>query len=191
MPPEVSKAIREGYSPPPFFYREEYEPEKVRWVAWTGSVPQLKELLYRVLRCFPEDVQVLLKLQVAERADPNTGPWQRYYGTCSLETLLVAIEKNEAQVFTDGGSQLCVMCGGGGDYLALDEHGSFFLYADDEGVRELCGELGFEERQERLLTEDGHWHYRPGGNEAWQAFIEQAGLQAVGGDSAVQDQPRD
>src|SRR5262249_1375267 len=157
MLPGVTKALRDGYSPAPFFFRQEYQPGKVRWVAWTGSVPHLKELLYRVLRCFPEDVQVLLKLQEAERADPVTGPWLRYHGTCTLATLFAAIEENESQVFTDGGSQLCVMCGGGGDYFALDEHGIFFLYADDEGIRELCGELGFEEREERLLTEDEHW----------------------------------
>jgi hypothetical protein len=180
MQPGEAKAMREGYSPGPFFFRQEYEPGKLRWVAWTGSLPQLKKLFYRVLCFFPENVDILLKLEPAEGADPNTDSWQRYHGNCSLNRLLPVIEENEDQVFTDGGSQLCVMCGGGGDYFALDEHGIFFLYADDDGMRELCGELGFEERQADLLTDQGCWRYRPGGNERWQAFIEQAGLQAVG-----------
>ncbi|SRR6266446_1207390 len=180
MMPEARKAIREGYSPSPFFFSQEYVPGKIRWVAWTASLPKLKELFYHVLGSFPEDVQILLKLQMAERADPDTGPWKRYHGSSSLKTLRAVIEENECQIFLDGGSQLCLMCGEGGDYFALDEHGIFFLYADAEGIRDVFVELGFEHRQEKLITEDVHWHYRPGANEKWQPFIEQLGLQVVG-----------
>jgi len=179
MQPGDSKAIREGYSPAPFFFHQEYEPGKMRWIAWTSSLPQLKELFYRAVRCFPNDVQVLLKLQQAERADPVTGPWQRYHGNCLLEKLIAVIEENEDQVFTDGGSQLCVMPGEGGDYIALDEHGIFFLYTDNEEFRNLFAELGYKDRSQELLWDAGHWHYRPGDNEKWLPFIEQLGLQAV------------
>jgi hypothetical protein len=179
MQAEVFKAIREDYSPAPFFFREEFEFGKHRWIAWTSSLGQLKELFYRVIQSFPDDVEILLKLQQAVQVDPNIDQWQRYHGNCHLNTLLAVIEENEGQVFTDGGSQLCVMCGGGGDYLALDEHGIFFLYADDENIPIVFAELGFECRRQKLVTEGGHWHYRPGENEKWQPFIEQLGLQIV------------
>ena len=94
MMPEPTKAIREGYSFSPFFFSQEYVPGKIRWVAWTGSLPKLKELFYRVLGWFPEDVHILLKLQIAESVDPDTGPWQRYYGNSTLKTLVAVIEEN-------------------------------------------------------------------------------------------------
>jgi hypothetical protein len=50
--PTVARAIREDYSPEPFFFRQGYQPGEARWVAWTKSLNSLKELSYRVLDCF-------------------------------------------------------------------------------------------------------------------------------------------
>ena len=162
--PAIAKAIREDYSPAPFFNRQEYQPGAERWVAWSNSLHSLKELFYSVLNCFPEEVEILLKLERESHHQPSGDPWLRYHGVCPLQ---------------DGGSQLCVRCVGGGDYLVFDEHGIFFVYSDDDGFRACCQELGFEERIEPLLYEAGHWHYRPGGNDKWEPFLQQFGLKAV------------
>jgi len=175
--PPAAKAVREGYAPPPFFFREEYQPGEHRWTAWTGALAELKTLFFRVLECFPEEVEVLLKVE-RENASPRD-PWQRYCGTCSLEALVTAIRAQEELVFRDGGSQVCVRCAGGSDYVALDEHGIFFLYTEEEGFANYFRELGFEERREPLLYESGHWHVRPPQpEEQWQGIIEQLKLTA-------------
>lgn len=177
--PAVEKAIREDYSPEPFFFRQEYEPGAERWVAWTNTQDRLRELYYRVLDCFPSMVEILCKLEREGQVEQGGDPWLRYHGVCQLDNLTSAIRKNEDWVFQDGGSQLCVRCAGGGDYLVLDEHGILFFYSDDNGFRDLCQELGFEERAEPLLYESGHWHYRAGRNESWEPFLRQLGLHAV------------
>jgi hypothetical protein len=175
-----SKAIREGYAPAPFFFRQEYQPHAKRWVAWTASLPDLRTLFYRVLGCFPEEVEVLLKLSPGDARVAEEGPWQRYYGACGRDAAADAVREHEELVFVDGGSQLCVRQAGEDDYLALDEHGIFFLYSDGDGFAALCRELGFEERAEELLYQGGHWHYRPGHPaERWQPFIRLLGLRAV------------
>src|SRR5205809_6875976 len=139
-PPQPAKAVREDYGPPPFFFREEYQPGEHRWAAWTSALADLKALFFRVLECFPEEVDVLLKVEV-DNASPRD-PWQRYCGTCSLEALVGVTRAHEELVFRDGGSQLCVRCAGGSDYLALDEHGIFFLYTEEEGFADLFRDMG-------------------------------------------------
>jgi hypothetical protein len=177
--PGIAKAIREDYSPAPFFMRQEYQSGAERWVAWSSSLDRLKKLFYMVLSCFPEEVEILLKLEREGQNQPESDPWLRYHGICPLQELMTAIQENEDHFFLDGGSQLCVRCVGGGDYLVFDEHGIFFVYSDDDGFRDCCRELGFEERVEPLLYEAGHWHYRPVGNDKWEPFVQQFGLKAV------------
>jgi hypothetical protein len=175
-----AKAIREGYAPAPFFFRQAYQPRGERWVAWTSSLPDLQALFYRVLSCFPAEVEVLLKLSRDDGPAHEGRSWRQFYGACDLEEVSAAVRAQEALAFVDGGSQLCVRCAGGDDYLALDEHGIFFLYAEDDGLAALCEEFGFERRAEQLLYEAGHWHYRPGQVEqGWQRFVRRLGLQEV------------
>src|SRR5438874_2089711 len=85
-PPHPAKAVREGYAPAPFFFREEYQPSAHRWAAWTGVLAEFVALFFRVLECFPEEVEVLLKVE-RDNASPRD-PWQRYCGACSLEALV-------------------------------------------------------------------------------------------------------
>ena len=72
------------------------------------------------------------------------------------------------------------MCGGGGDYLALDDHGLFFLYTEDDGFAALCRNLGWEERRDELLGQQAHFH---GSSDVFTQergrFIDQLGLQAI------------
>src|SRR5688572_33426018 len=122
-PPNIGtgKAIREDYAPAPFFFRQEYQPGAERWVAWTDSCTDFRILFYRVLDCFPEDVDVLLKLIAENKPIHENGPWRRYHGNCGRDELTHAVREQEDLVFLDGGSQICFRCAGGGDYLALDE----------------------------------------------------------------------
>ncbi len=174
-----AKAIREGYAPGPFFFRQQYHPHAERWVAWTPSLPDLQALTYRVLSCFPDEVEVLVKLAADHEPAGAEDPWCRYHGACSPQDLSAAIRDQEALVFTDGGSQLCVRCAGG-DYLALDEHGILFYYSEDDGFAAVCEEFGLELQHKELLYEAGHWHYRPGQvGEGWRRFCQRLGLEVV------------
>ena len=151
------KAVRDGYSPPPFFFRQDYQAGNKRWVAWADSVEDLKPLFYRLLDSFTEEVEVLFKNERDDSPQSTADPWQRYHGACLLKEVASAIRRHEELVFQDGGNQLCIRCADEGDYLALDEHGILFLYAEGDGFAALCRELGFEEGVRPLLYEGGHW----------------------------------
>jgi len=155
---ELPKAAAEGYSPVPFFFRDEYAPGAFRWVAWPGSVAGLKELFYRVIGFLPDEVNVLLKVRQWGESEPGEERWWRFHATCSRERLVEAVGEHEGLVFQDGDVQLCVMCGPGGDYLAVDDHGLFFLYTEDEGFAVLGHKLGLEERREALIGDQPHGH---------------------------------
>src|SRR5260370_28907888 len=130
--PVVIKAFREGYSPSPFFFRQEYQPGEKRWAAWTNSLDRLKTLFYRVLGGFPDSVEVLLKIKRESGGESPDDEWQRYHGFAQREDLSAVIRSHEEFVLQDGGNQLCIMRAGGGDCIALDDHVIFFLYAEHE-----------------------------------------------------------
>jgi hypothetical protein len=176
----LPKAVREGYAPAPFFIRQEYEAGSIRWVAWTNSLPDLKSLFYHILDAFPETVEVLLKIKQPGADGVAADSWRRFHATCPVEEFAAAVRENETFAFQDGSSQLCAMCGGGGDYFALDDHGIFFLYADNEGVGKLLQRKGFEERTEELLSDAPHWHVGSSqAQEQRERFIARLGLKSV------------
>ena len=75
------KAVREGYSPSPFFYEQTNERSEARLVGWTGSVAQLQSLFERLTSELPNNVDILLKVRRDEPITPDSGdPWERYYG---------------------------------------------------------------------------------------------------------------
>jgi hypothetical protein len=177
---ELPKAVAEGYDPAPFFFRDEYQPGAARWVAWSGSAERLSDLFYRVIGAFPDEVDVLFKVRRWAQGEPGEERWQRYHGECSLTALVDVVGEHEGMVFRDGDIQLCVMCGGGGDYLVVDDHGLFFLYTEDDGFAALCRKLGLEERREALLGQQPHWHASSDVFEQEQEqFITRLELQAV------------
>jgi hypothetical protein len=153
------KAVREGYAPAPFFFRDTYQANAQRWVAWSGMLDDMKHLFYRILSFFPEDVLVLVKTE-KEGNGKGEDNWQRYHGACRLSDLITAIREHEACVFEDGGIQLFVRVGTG-DYFGLDEHGILYLYGDDEGLPDFFREMGFQEGKQPLIFDAGHWHGRP------------------------------
>jgi hypothetical protein len=155
---ELPKAFAKGYSQEPFFYLDRHPSGMVRWVAWPGSVDGLRTLFYRVIGAFPDEVDVLLKVRQWDTGAADPERWQRFHGTCTRERLLEVIGDHDDMVFRDGYLQLCVMCGGGGDYLALDDHGLFFLYTEDDGFAALCHNLGYSERRGELLGQQQHFH---------------------------------
>jgi hypothetical protein len=177
---ELPKAVADGYEQGPFFYRDEHPSGAVRWVAWPGTIDGLRDLFYRVIGVFPDEVDVLLKVRQWDQGEPGEERWQRYHGTCTRDRLLKAIGEYDGLVFRDGHLQLCVMCGGGGDYLALDDHGLFFLYTEDDGFATLCRNLGWEERRGELLGQQPHFH---GSSDTFEEerprFISELGLRAV------------
>jgi hypothetical protein len=150
-----------------------------RWVAWPGPPDGLRDLFYRVIGAFPDEVDVLLKVRQWDQGEAGEERWQRFHGTCTRDRLLEVIEGHDDMVFRDGYTQLCVMCGGGGDYLALD-HGLFFLDTEDDGFAGLCRNLGWEERRGELLGQQAHFH---GTSDAFTEerprFISELGLREV------------
>jgi hypothetical protein len=178
--PELPKAVANGYEQGPFFYRDEHLSGTARWVAWQGSVDSLRDLFYRVIGVFPEKVDVLVKIRQWDQGEAGEERWQRYRGTNTRDRLLEVIGEYDGLVFRDGYMQLCVMCGGGGDYLALDDHGLFFLYTEDDGFAALCRNLGWEERQGELMGQQPHFHGSSGAFDADRPrFIAELALQPV------------
>ena len=179
-PSELPKAVAEGYSPSPFFFRDEHPSGVARWVAWPGSIEGLRDLFYSVISVFPDEVDVLFKVRQWDEGESGEEVWRRFHGTCNLDRLVEVVSEHEGMVFQDGHLQLCVMCGGGGDYLAIDDHGLFFLYTEDDGFATVCHDLGWEERRDELLGQQPHFH---GSSDAFAEergrFIDQLGLRAV------------
>jgi hypothetical protein len=178
--PDFAKAIREGYSPAPFFFQQEYAPDSLRWVAWSPTPTEVKNVVYRSLDFFPDDVEVLLKVAIQDSTDSTGESLQRYHAVCALADLVEAIRRSELFIFIDGGSQLCVRPHGGGDYMALDDHGIFFMYSCESGYPEFFQQLGFQHRVEELLYDQPHWHRRPPNPDALaEEFITKLGLLPV------------
>jgi hypothetical protein len=148
------KAGVEGYNPNAFFFKQEYS-EGTRFVAWTPTLSQLKALVYDILKIFASDLEILLKVRIRGKDDEA---WNRYYGEIEHSKLTDVLKNNELYVFQDGEHQLCVRDTGSGEYIALDDHDTLFIYSDFEQVMAICKKNGFENREEKLISETGHWH---------------------------------
>ena len=171
------KAIREGYSPNPFTFRQVSE-HGTRVVAWTGNIQQLKRGLLAALERFPDTVEILLKTETD--AASERGGWRRFLGMTDKPTLVDLASACEQLVFSDGGSILCIRRVDTGEYLALDEHGILFVYSSDTAFMRVLEQIGFERRVEALLYEAAHWHIRPPKcEEQEQWFIDRLGLEYV------------
>ena len=152
---EPPKAVVEGYDPPPFFFAQTSPHGAVRWVAWTGKLPQLKQLVYGLLRLFSPHAQVLLKVDKKDVSDGAV--WTRYHGEAPVAKVVHAIRDHERLIFQDGYTQLCVRDDDTGEYIALDEYGVLYIYAHDDRFTQTCRDCGFEERPETLISDQPHW----------------------------------
>jgi hypothetical protein len=179
MPDEALKAVAQDYHPSAFFFSEQSERGDVRWVAWSPQLAQLKRLVYALLDLFTSgDAGVLLKVDKQNVAD---GPvWTRYHGQAPLDEVIAAIRAHERMIFQDGYTQLCVRDLTTADYLALDEYDVLYIYGDDERFPAACRDCGFEQRDEALVSEQGHWRrHIPDLEPDRVAFAERLGLEAV------------
>jgi len=158
------KAVQDGYTPAPFFYRQENDAGHARTIAWTDSVSAQRTTLMGLLELLPERLEVLLKVK-REAEEPENGEvddtWRRYYGRVDRGELLEAIEQCESFVFCDSRNQLCVRDPVTLDYLVLDHVGVIYIYSDNRYFREVLVRNGFEERIEPLINEKGYWSQEP------------------------------
>ena len=157
---ENLKAVVDGYNPSPFYFREKYE-NGHRYVAWSNNLIQLKKVFYGIVSEFPEDIEILLKISFEDEPEK----FDRYYGKINKADFLLIIKENELYVFSDGNHQLCVRNPVSGDYIALDDHDILFIYSDLNENIEILKNNEFEERKEKLILEEGHWHVRPSNSE--------------------------
>ena len=177
-PDNFPKAVVSDYSPAPFFYAQTSPSGAVRWVAWSEDVRQTQRLVYDVLRLFSPHALVLLKV---DKQDVPDGPvWTRYHGDAPLAKVVEAIRANEPFVFQDGYTQLCVRDDDTEEYIALDEYGLLWIYADDGRFAEVCRKNGFEERPEELISDRGHYRRTsPDSEEQRERFLSALNLQEV------------
>jgi hypothetical protein len=175
---DAPKAVVQGYAPRPFFFAQTSPQGSIRRVAWTGDLPQLKRLVYAILRHFTANALVLMKVGKEDVAD---GPvWTRYHGEAPLAKVIQAMQANERMVFQDGYTQLCVRDADTGDYIALDEHGVLYIYSDDPVFAQICTDSGLSEREEALISEHGHWRRAlDNADDLQHRFISALGLQQV------------
>lgn len=154
-PDNIPKAVVAGYDPPAFFFMQTSPEGATRWVAWAGDVSRLRRLVYDVLAGFSLHARVLLK--VDRQTVPDGPVWTRYHGEAPLAKVVAAIRDCESFVFQDGYTQLCVRDDDTGEYIAVDEFGLLWIYADDDRFVEVCRRAGFEERPEELISDRGHY----------------------------------
>ena len=175
-----AKALRDNYTPTPFFFRQRSDQKQTRLVAWSANVPQMKELVYSVLRIFPQSIEVLLKVK-KESKDEND-IWARYHGKVNLDRFVKVMGSYESTVFQDGEVQLCVKRPDTGSYFVIDEDGLFFFYPYSEEIEKMCLKFKFEQRINELISEGGHWNFTPHeANVRRDKFITALGLIPTGG----------
>lgn len=170
-----TKAIVKGYNPKPFFFKEEANFGS-RYVAWTSDLNQLKNLVYTILQEFPEELDILFKQQKESKTDE----FNRYHGYVSKILFTDILQEYELYLFSDGFHQLCVRREDTGEYIALDDHGILFIYSDSEHIAKICLNNNFENRNEKLIFKQPHWHYSPAGSEKTKDIvIQKLSLKAV------------
>ncbi len=170
------KAIAKEYNLRPFFFRQKYS-EGFRFVAWSSMLRQLKALVYDILKIFSGDIEILLKIRIQKEGEVD---WDRYHGQIEHWKLAEVIKNNELYVFQDGEHQLCIRDSDTGEYIALDDHDILFIYSESEQVIHICEKNGFENREEKLISDFGHWHYSPKDSSALgEKFINDLSLEPV------------
>jgi hypothetical protein len=157
---EKLKACLDGYNPLPFYFKQKYE-QGLRYVAWTSNLPQLKQLVYDIINSFSENLEILLKISLED----NPEEFQRYYTKIRKNDLISLMKQNELYIFSDGNHQLCIKRSDTGEYMALDDHDILFIYSDSQTNTDILKNNNFENREEKLIFDSGHWHIRPKDSE--------------------------
>lgn len=157
------KAVRDGYAPVPFFFRQTNDEGDARIVAWTASIRDLQAVFKNLIERLPERTEVLLKIrrESAEELPPDVDLWRRSYGIVHRHALLEAIDRCESFVFRDSRNQLCVRDPETLDYIVLDDAGVIYVYSHREEYCELLLQHGLEKRIESLISDAGHWRQEP------------------------------
>jgi hypothetical protein len=151
------KAYVDGYDPEPFWFEETFGNDgETRLVVYTQDLDQLKWLVETVISASGELVDVMLKVQ--EPNDNGTPAWRRWMGRTDRKTVEDTFEKFSEYFLQDGGHQFLVRDAKVGVYFALDEHGVLYLYGGWQRFEDKLGEMGFENREDELITAQGHWH---------------------------------
>ena len=66
-----AKAVRPGYAPPAFYFKQTSREGGTRWVAWARNSKRARDVINPLLRLMPSDLDVLLKL---DKGDTPDGP---------------------------------------------------------------------------------------------------------------------
>lgn len=181
---DAGKAVRQGYEPRPFFFVQTSENGHARLVAWAPSLSTVRRAFEEFIKALPAAVEVLLKVKAdSGAAEESRDPvWLRYHGVVAQGALLEAIDRCDTSVFQDSRNQLCVRDPVSFDYVVLDDVGVVYMYSDDAMFRQVLAALGFEERIEPLVSEEGYWAQTPAaGREQESEFVRLLRLSSVPG----------
>jgi hypothetical protein len=183
FPEDYGKAVAPGYEPASFFFRQFNEELGTRIVVWAGELGQMKRAVFSFLSRFPDEVEVLLKVE-DENAERDDGQpcFRRYHGEVRRELLLEAVRHHERYIFLNGHHQFCVRCRESGEYFAYDEDGILWLYPNvaDEWVRVLLGNGFSESKPQKLLGAFPHWQYTPADSDKMcESLIQGLGLKDI------------
>jgi len=187
------KAVRDGYSPSPFFFAQTNEGGAVRLVAWTSSLRGQRRVFEELVRLLPERVEILLNVKVDDgdseyEAGSMSPRWQRHHGIVTTGALLEAMARCEAFVFRDSRSQLFVRDPHSLEYIVFDDDGVIYVYSGDERFRDVLARSGFQERIEELIGRAGWWgQFPPNGPDHEAEFLRLLRLVAVPGPGEPHD----
>jgi hypothetical protein len=183
--PPKPKAVREGYAPSPFFFKEDGPRGRARLVAWTPDLAQVSRLFEHLVALLPDQVEILMKI---EREEPDDSPetWDRFFGACPRSLLQTAIMKCSAFVYQDSRCQLMVRDPESREYIVLDEVGVVYVYSTAEKFRQAFLAEQFEERAEPLIRTGPHWRQRiPDGEALIRRFVAETGVHQIDEDGSA------
>ena len=178
MPEHYNKARREGYDPPPFYYLDKRE-DYARIVAWSSDAEQMSAIFYALLLTFPEEVDVLLKLERKEEHLLD-GMYERYFATVPRFRVVEVIGAHLPYVFGTSGHVLCLRKPEEPEYMALDEFGTLFYYTDSNDDFPIFESCGFVNKEHPFVDEGGCYVKHEDEAETWcRSFIESLRLEPV------------
>ena len=176
----IIKAAIKDFHPQDFYYFDQttFDGNEIsRFIAYTQDDEKLILLIKNILNLFSDNLEVLVKVQ--KKVDKKDD-WDKYFCEIEKSDLFKEIDNNKEYIIHDGSNQFYVKDPESGDYVALDDHGVFFIYSQNIKYEEILEVMSFERNQNVTIFEKPHSHVLlSNSDELLHKMIETFNLEAV------------
>ena len=171
MSQQPIKCAARKYKTAPFYLIQSNGSDQ-RLVVSFQDVSGIKTFLLAFVQQAEQDLQV----KIIDMNNPDHPV--DYLGLVSKEKLSQLFNRYEEVIFHDGFHVLMIRHPDSGDYVVFDEHGLVFIYAEAGYTGMLDGMGLMFKKEENLIYEFDHWHYRPANaGEILRELIAEMGLE--------------